>query len=267
MTAVQSIFPGQETIYALTQGKLFLSPIDPVTKLSTDKARFVGNVPEDGFTLTPTVQKIEHMESMTGKNRKDKVLETGQSLQVSVRLENVDVDNLALAIFGSSTTIAAGSVTAETHTAHKEFSFFLNRVNVTAFTSLTFGTTPTPGVLGTDYNVNLKTGEVYIPSTSSIPDATVVTCAYTAGSIKRISGYTATNTELWLRYNGLNMAEDLKPIVAEVFKVRFNPASVLDFIKNNFPGMVLELTGEALYEPLLETVAGYEGGIYRVQLT
>lgn len=264
MTAIQSIFPGQETTYALTQGKLFLSSIDPVTKRSTDKARFVGNVPEDGFTLTPTVQKVEHMESMTGKNRKDKVLETGQSLQISVRLEDVNVDNLALAMFGSSATIAAGSVTGETHTAHKGYSFFLNRVNATAFTSLS--SEGTSAVLGTDYNVNLKTGEVYIPSTSSIPDATEVTCAYTAGASKRINGYAATNTELWLRYNGLNMADDLTPIVAEVFRVRFNPASVLDFIKNNFPGMVLELAGEALYEPLLETVAGYEGGIYRVQL-
>lgn len=266
MTATQQIFPGQETIYGLTQGKLFLSPINPVTKRPTDKARFVGNVPEDGFTLTPTVQKVEHMESMTGKNRKDKVLETGQSLQVSVRLENINVDNLALAIFGTSAIISEGTVTGETHTAHKGYSFFLNRINVTAFTSLSFGATPTSGVLGTDYNVNLKSGEVYIPSTSSISDATEVTCAYTAGATKRISGYTATNTELWLRYNGLNMADDLKPIAVEVFKVRFNPASVLDFIKNNFPGMVLELTGEALYEPLLETVTGYEGGIYRIQL-
>ena len=266
MTATQQIFPGQQTTYALTQGKLFLSPIDPVTKLATDKARFVGNVPEDGFTLTPTTQKAEHMESMTGKNRKDKVLETGQSLQVSVRLENINIDNLALAIFGTSATIAAGSVTGETHTAHKGYSFFLNRINAPAFTSLSFGSTPTPGVLGTDYSVNLKASEVYIPSTSAIPDATEVTCAYTAGAMKRINGYAATNTELWLRYNGLNMADDLKPIIAEVFKVRFNPASVLDFIKNNFPGMVLELAGEALYEPLLETVAGYEGGIYRVQL-
>lgn len=264
MTAVQSIFPGQTTTYALTQGKLFFSSIDPVTKLPTDKARFLGNVPEDGFTLTPTVQKTEHMESMTGKNRKDKVLETGQSLQVSVRLESINVDNLALAIYGTTANIAAGSVTGETHTAHKGYSFFLTRINATAFTSLSFG--GTPAVLGTDYSVNLKAGEVYIPSTSSIPDATEVVCAYTAGASKRINGYAAINTELWLRYNGLNMADDLKPIVAEVFKVRFNPASVLDFIKNNFPGMVLELAGEALYEPLLETVAGYEGGIYRVQV-
>ena len=44
MTAIQQIFPGQNTTYALTQGKLFLSSIDLVTKLPTDKARFVGNV-------------------------------------------------------------------------------------------------------------------------------------------------------------------------------------------------------------------------------
>ena len=259
MTAPQQIFVGQETRYFLGQGKVFFDLIDPITKQPMDKARFVGNVPEDGFVITPTVQKVEHMESMTGKNRKDAVLETQQSLQITVRLESVDVENLSQAIFGTSTTIAQGTVTSETHTAHRGYSFFLNRPNLTSFTSIT----PT-AVLGTDYNVNLKTGEVFIPQNSVIPDASEVQCSYVAGAIKRINGYTATNTELWVRFNGLNMADKLTPIVAEVFKVRFNPASALDFIKNAFPGTQLELTGEGLYEPALETVPGYEGGMYRI---
>ena len=259
MTAPQQIFPGQETKYFLGQGKVFFDLIDPITKRPMDKARFVGNVPEDGFVLTPTVQKVEHMESQTGKNRKDAVLETQQSLQITVRLESVDVENLAQAIFGTSATIAQGTVTNETHTAHRGYSFFLNRPNLTSFTSLT----PT-AVLGTDYNVNLKTGEVFIPKNSTIADASEVQCSYIAGAINRISGYTALNSELWVRFNGLNMADKLTPIVAEVFKVRFNPASALDFIKNAFPGTQLELTGEGLYEPALETVPGYEGGMYRI---
>lgn len=259
MTAPQVIFPGQETRYLLGQGKLYFDLINPTTKRPSDKARFLGNVPEDGFVITPTVQKIEHMESMTGKNRKDAVLETQQSLQITLRLESIDVENLSQAIFGTSTTIAQGTVTNETHLAHKGYSFFLNRPNLTSFTSIT----PT-AVLKTDYDVNLKTGEVFIPKTSAIADASEVQCSYIAGAINRISGYTATNTELWLRFNGLNMADKLNPIVAEVFKVRFNPASALDFIKNAFPGTQLELTGEGLYEPALETVAGYEGGMYRI---
>ena len=263
MTASQLIFPGQNTTYFLGQGKLFFDLIDSITKLPVDKARFVGNVPEDGFIITPTVQKVEHMESMTGKNRKDAVFETQQSAQITVRLENVDVENLSQAIFGTSTTIAQGTVTNEKHTAHRGYSFFLNRINLTSFVSLTDGGSPPP-VSGTDYRVNLKTGEVFIPENSSILDAEEVECDYVAGATKRITGYTATNTELWLRFNGVNMADKLTPIVADVFKVRFNPASALDFIKNAFPGMQLELTGEALYEPDLETVSGSEGGMYRI---
>ena len=259
MTAPQVIFSGQETKYLLGQGKVFFDLINPTTKRPMDKARFVGNVPEDGFVITPTVQKIEHMESMTGMNRKDAVLETQQSLQITLRLESIDVENLSQAIFGTSTTIAQGTVTNETHLAHKGYSFFLNRPNLTSFTSIT----PT-AVLKTDYDVNLKTGEVFIPKTSAIADASEVQCSYIAGAINRISGYTAINTEFWVRFNGLNMANKLTPIVAEVFKVRFNPASALDFIKNAFPGTQLELTGEGLYEPTLETVAGFEGGMYRI---
>jgi hypothetical protein len=259
MTAPQSIFSGQQSTYFLGQGKVFLDSINATTKLPVGKGRFVGNVPESGFTLTPGTQKVEHNESMTGKNKKDFVIETQQMATIALQLENVNVENLALAIYGTSLTVPQGTVSAETHTAHKGFSFFLNRPNVTAFTSLT-----PSAVLGTDYQVNLKTGEVFIPETSSIADASEVSCAYTAGAINRISGFTATNTELWLRFNGLNMADKLNPIVVEVFKVRFSPASVLDFIKNSMPGMVLELTGDALFEPVLETVTGYEGGMYRI---
>lgn len=264
MTALQRIFPGQETRYFLGQGMVFLDSINPTTKRPMDKARFVGNVPEDGLVLTPTVQKVDHMESMTGKNRKDFVLETQQSLQITLRLESIDVENLSQAIFGTSTTIAQGTVTNETHIAHRGYSFFLNRPNVTSFTSLNLTNGSITITPETDYQINLKTGQVFIPKTSAIPDATEVKCSYVAGDINRISGYTATNTELWLRFNGLNMADKLNPIVAEVFKVRFNPASALDFIKNAFPGTQLELTGEGLYEPALETVAGFEGGMYRI---
>ena len=259
MTAAQQIFPGQETKYLLGQGKVYFDLINPTTKRPMEKGRFVGNVPEDGFVITPTVQRIEHFESMTGKNRKDAVFESQQSLQVTVRLESVDVENLAQAIFGTSVTIPQGTVTNEIHTAHRGYSFFLNRPNVTSFTSIT-----PIAVAGTDYNVNLETGEIFIPKNSSIADASEVQCTYVAGAINRISGYTATNTELWVRFNGLNMADKLTPIVAEIFKVRFNPASALDFIKNAFPGTQLELTGEGLYEPALETVVGYEGGMYRI---
>ena len=189
MTAPQQIFAEQETKYLLGQGKVFFDLINPTTKRPMDKARYIGNVPEDGFVLTPTVQKIEHMESQTGKNRKDAVLYPGQSLQLTVRMENVDVENLAQAIFGTSTTIAQGTVTNETHTAHRGYSFFLNRPNLTSFTTIT----PT-AVAGTDYNVNLKTGEIFIPKNSAIADATEVQCSYIADAINRISGYTATNT-------------------------------------------------------------------------
>ena len=264
MTAPQQIFAGQETRYLLGQGKVFFDLINPTTKRPVDKARFVGNVPEDGFIITPTVQKVEHMESQTGKNRKDAVFYPQQSLQITVRLENIDVENLSQAIFGTSTVISQGTVTNETHTAHKGYSFFLNRPNLTSFTSLILGSGSITITPGTDYQVNLKTGEVFIPEASVIPDATEVQTSYVAGAINRISGYTATNTELWVRFNGLNMADKLTPIVAEVFKVSFNPASALDFIKNTFPGTQLELTGEGLYEPALETVAGYEGGMYRI---
>lgn len=260
--ATQLILPDQETIYDLGQGKVFFIPIDPTTKLATDKGLFVGNVPEEGFILAPAVQSIKHLESQSGKNRTDKVLETQQSLQVTIRLENVDTENIAQAIFGTSVKLLEATVTSEIHTVYKEHSFSLERPNVNSFTI----TNPTGLILNKDYQVNAKTGEVFIPNSSSLVDGSLVTVYYTAAPINRITGYSALNAEVWVRYNGQNMANSLKPIVAEIFKVRFNPVSIIDFIKNGFPGIQLELIGEALYEPLLDKRVRYEGGIYRVLL-
>ena len=260
MTAIQEVFSGQETKYFLGQGKLFFAPINSITKLPEDKARFVGNVPEEGFIIAPTVQTVQHNESITGKNRRDAVFHPGQSLTVTARLENVDLDNLTQAMFGTSLKLLEATVTNETHTAYKGYSFSLNRANVGNLTIVN----PSGLIFNQDYRVNFKTGEVFIPENSQIVNESLVTVYYTAPPIDRITGYTGLNTEVWVRFNGVNMADRLTPIVAEIFKVRFNPASALDFIKNAFPGTQLELIGEALYEPRLEKVAGYEGGIFRI---
>jgi hypothetical protein len=260
MTAIQQVFSGQETNYLLGQGKLFFAPINSITKLPEDKARFVGNVPEEGFSIAPTVETIQHNESITGKNRRDAVFYPKQSLTVTVRLENVDLENLTQAMFGTSLRLLEATVTNETHTAYKGYSFSLNRPNVSSLTIMN----PSGLIFNQDYKVNFKTGEVFIPENSQIVDGSLVTVYYTAPPVNRITGYTGLNTEVWVRFNGLNMADKLNLIVAEIFKVRFNPASVLDFIKNSFPGTQLELIGEALYEPRLERVADYEGGIFRI---
>lgn len=260
MTAIQQIFFEQETNYSLGQGKLFFAAINPITKLAEDKARCVGNVPEEGFTIAPTVQTVQHNESITGKNRKDAVFHSGQSLTVTARLEDVDLENLTQAMFGTSLRLLEATVTDEVHTAYKGYSFSLNRPNVTSLTIMN----PSGLIFNQDYRVNFKTGEVFIPENSQIVNESLVTVYYTAPPIDRITGYTALNTEVWIRFNGLNMADKLNPIIAEIFKVRFNPASVLDFIKNGFPGTQLELIGEALYEPALEKVSEYKGGMFRI---
>lgn len=250
--------------YVLGQGKVFFDEINPTTKLPLGKGRFIGNVPEDGFVIAPGVQEVDHFESYTGYNRKDTRLETQQMATITVRMEDINKDNLAVAMFGQSATIPAGTVSDEVHLAHKGFSFHLNRINLSSFTSLK-SSTDTVYVNGTDYQVvNLKTGEIFIPSDSTIPDASEVEATYVAEAMARTTGFSELNKELWVRFNGLNMAAKLSPIVAEAFKVRFKPASALDFIKNAFPGMQLELTGEILFEPVLENVADYKGGMYRV---
>jgi hypothetical protein len=251
--------------YVLGQGKVFLDEIDLATGLPKDKARFVGNVPEGGLTVSLQTQKFEHFESYTGENLKDLVLERQTSAMGMLRLESLNKENLMLALYGTSAPLASGTISAEPHTAHLGYSFFLNRINITSFTSLTStGGSPTTYVAGTDYVVrSLKTGEIFIPSDSDIPDAGAVRANYVAGASEQIDAYNATNKDVWLRFNGLNYANGNAPVVFEAYKCRFSPVKTIDLITTqNLTSLEMDL--DVLYQPLLDGVSGYGKGFFRM---
>lgn len=254
--------------YIAGQGEIYLDEIDPVTKRAMGKARFVGNVPDGGFMVNIAVTKYEHAESYTGNQLIDLSIERNPVVTGMLRLESYDLENLKFCLYGQTDEVASGTVTNEAHTAYLGYSFQLNRINLTSFTSLTSsGGTPTTYVRDTDYTVNLKSGMVTILADGDIPDDTDVRANYVAGAYERVNSFTNANKELYLIYNGVNLAEDRKPFKLEVFRARFQPAKTLDLITPNNAIANLELDYTALYEPVLNDDAGYEGGFFRMLQT
>lgn len=251
--------------YVLGQGMVYLDEINPQTLLPLGKARFVGNVPTGGFTISPSVQKIEHQESYTGRNLTDLVIERQQKTMGMIRLENINKENLMVSLYGSSESPASGTITAELHTAYRGSSFFLNRMNVTSITSIaTTAQTPVTLVADTDYIVDLKSGTITIlpGSTAVTTQGTEVSVTYVAGTSEIVKAFSSVNKELWLRFNGVNNADGNKPIIFEAFKVRLQPAKSIELINEQVTN--LEVDFECLYQAGLDTVAGYEGGFFRV---
>lgn len=211
------------------QGQVFLA-----TRVSGKPAgfEFVGNVSE--LMLNPQTEKIEHMESQTGNNSVDKVIERALKVEMSMTIDSVASDNLARLVFGKVTKNAVSTVTAEEHTAYAGKNLILDKINLTAFTSLTDSGATTTYVAGTDYEVvDLAAGMIRIIDGGAITDGSTVEANYSAGASETVAAFAKPNTEYWLRFNGLNTAEDNNPVVVDCFKVRFAPADELPIINND----------------------------------
>ena len=248
--------------YILGQGKVYLDTIDATTKLPKDKARWLGNVPNGGLTFSFETSEYTHQESNTGQRLTDLKIELGKMLKGTLKIEDLNKDNLAAFLYGTGATVSGATITDEVHTATPGYSFKLAHINLTSFTTLEPSPSGTAYTAGTDYTVDLKSGRVFIPTGSSIAADTAVQATYVAGSYDRTTAFNVSNTEYWLTFDGLNNADGDKPIVAEVFKARFNPPTNFDLLSEAV--ISLEMAFEGLYQETLAADAAYKGGFFRL---
>jgi hypothetical protein len=212
------------------QGQVFLGK-----KLGSGHTglEFIGNVTE--LMLNPKTEKIEHMESQTGYNSVDKVIERALKVELSMTTDSMTRQNLDRLLFGKTTVSSASTVTNEVQTAYAGKLLTLDNIRINTFTSLTPAAGGTPYVLGTDYEiVDLAAGMIKALVGGAISAlGTSVRANYSTGVTETVAAFGSPNTEYWLRFNGLNSAEDDNPVVVDCFKVRFAPTSDLPLIGND----------------------------------
>jgi hypothetical protein len=224
---------------------------------------FIGNCSE--LMLNPQTEKIEHQESQTGNNSVDKVIERGLKVEISMTTDSVTDENLARLVFGKITKTAVTTVTLEPLRAYKDKNLILANINLTSFTSLMPAAATTPlYVLGTDYEiVDLAAGMIRILPGSTIVEGATVRANYICGASETVAAFGQTNTEYWLRFNGLNSAENDNPVIIDCFKVRFAPASDLPVINDdNFAEY--KQSGTCLFDAA-QPVAGKLGRFFSVR--
>jgi hypothetical protein len=172
------------------------------------------------------------MESQTGNNSIDKVIERALKVEMSMTLDSMASENLARMVFGKVTTTAAGTVTNESHQAIPGKYLTLKNINVTTLTSITnVGGTVTYAA-GAGYEVtDLPSGLIKI--LGGAISNTEIRANYSYGASEAVAAFAAPNTEYWLRFNGLNSAEEDSPVIIDCFKVRFAPASDIPVINND----------------------------------
>lgn len=230
--------------YYRGQGKVYISSRDATTGQPTGGFRFLGNVPS--LRISTSTQQVKHQESHTGQGLTDLVIETTKEATLMLTLEDFDRDNLALLLYGTATTIAGATISSETVIGYVGRHVPLANINLTSFTSLTNAGATTTYVNGTDYAVDLKSGMLSIPVGSAIADAGSLRANYVCGNHEKISTFTRTNRELWLRFDGLNTAEGDAPVVIDIYRARFMPQKELNLIGNELS--TIEMDGDVLYD-------------------
>ncbi len=174
--------------YNVGRGKVYFAPLD--ANGIPQGYRFLGNAPE--FSISMETETLEHQSSTGGLKVTDKEVVISQKVNLSVSLDEVNFDNMALFFSGSGTTFdnstaaAATPVTGSDNLVVDEqgrwFDLYASNGAVTTGSSgqriydigavtVTGGASgTTPAVEGTDYEIDLKMGRIFVIDGSTVLD-------------------------------------------------------------------------------------------------
>lgn len=228
--------------YMLGKGKLYFDRFD-ADGVSTGEFD-LGNAPD--FTLTPTIESLDHFESMGGIKEKDKSVDVSVGFTVKFTLDEMSRWNLMLAINGTTEgTFSQGSghQVNEPITAHSgKYSKLTRRNTHDVIVTNEAGTVTYTDV--TDYTVDRSSGRIFIVEDGSITDGATlhVDYLYDDTTYGQLIAMEDTTVEGSLRFVG-NPAVGPKYEV-EVWKVKVKPTGDVKFITEEWSS--IEIEGEVL---------------------
>lgn len=206
--------------------------------------RHVGNCPALNVQLETDV--LEHKEATSGQRLTDLRIIRGKSAKFSFTLEDFTKENLALALYGASSTITGSTVTAEVFptvavgdyvkTAKQDLSSIVIKDSAGSPATLT---------LNTHYEItSAKHGTIKFINLASFTQPFKIDYSY--ATVTNVNMFTQGFADRWLKFDGLNTVDSNKAALIELYKVNFDPATQIDLINDDI--MKFELSGGALYD-------------------
>lgn len=229
--------------YLFGKGKLFFAQRDSNGKPGA--LYWPGNVAS--LELSIETEEYTHRESYSGNNLQDLAITYGKSASFSARVESFALDTLALGLYGSKIPVAGSTVSAETLpdslVANDEV--FLANGNVSSLV-LTDSATPTPATLTLNTNYTIEdaaTGRIKLVNVAGFTQP--FKAAYSYAARNDLGVFTTAAPERWVRYEGINLANNNKRVVVDIFRAKVNPQSGLPLISESEAGGY-DLTGQIL---------------------
>lgn len=202
----------------------------------------VGNCPS--LTIDLAVETIEHTESWSGQRMTDLRLTKAKRASIKMTLEGFSLDNLALGLYGTPTTRAAGTVTAEslgTVQAGRVYPL----ANPMSVSNVVIKDGSDATVPAAKYELDATFGVI------KVLDVTGTTMPWRAdydyGAAKNLVMFLTNPPARKLRLRGVNTAQSNAPVLIELYRVQFDPIKDLSMIQDELGK--LEFEGSVLADP------------------
>lgn len=253
------------TDYSLGRGKLYVAKLDTATgKPDADGWRDVGNVPD--FSCSIDIEELLHQSSQSGLRVTDKRVVVSQTLNMSISLDELSSQNMALFFSGDTATVTNPTVagfTAVVLTADAKLGRWYDIVNASGVRAMDLiaanvtareSGTPTTLVLGTDYKLDLKMGRIFLFSTATgiadgeSLDVAVAATAGAAASLDQVKALTKSAEQLVVKFIGENPANNDQQVELEFHSVNLSAEGDFALIGDDWS--VMQLTGVAQQETL-----------------
>lgn len=183
------------------------------------------------FSLKLTTEKVEHKESWSGQRALTDSFPVGKTCTLDLTLHQLSPDNLALALYGTVSTIAQGTVTGEAFppAVAANDDVYLNHLAVTdvVITDATAGA-PKTLVPDVDYSLDADFGRVTLLNVAGYTQP--FTRAYAYAATQAVGLFTRAQPVIALRYEGINLADGNAPVLVTLYKVATDPLQELALI-------------------------------------
>lgn len=205
--------------------------------------RFIGNVSKFTYGTSEDKKTLADFTQGGGGNY-NSVIRIGDVI-IALTLHDYSAENIALALFGSTSSVTAAPVVDESITSRATLDTLVktaNMIDTSVAPVVTSDPSGTTYAVETDYTVSAA--GITILSTGSISASTALLVSYTKKAVDIVQALTTSGGEHELIFDGLNEAQSGAPVVITVHRAKFGPAAELGAISDDFGAV--ELAGEAL---------------------
>jgi hypothetical protein len=202
----------------------------------------------DAFTVELSAELTQHYSKCTSADALDFQRVRQQNANIALNLTEWSKKNLLIAFRGTEVPDAtSGSATDESIGTNAAAGDVYLCGAATGFpktnvSSVVVEKGGTPLVLDTDYTLNADTGTI----TFLVAQTGVLTVSYTYDMLPYVSLFTAGQKDYFVRFDGVNAANEDEACIFEAYKVQFNPAESLDLLPDELG--LLNLTGAVLLD-------------------